>query len=52
MPAPATEMAKTLERQPEGLERILSDWTPVEAAALVGTDPNNVRPPEWDAIEL
>jgi glutamine---fructose-6-phosphate transaminase (isomerizing) len=28
-----TEMARTMERQPEDLERILSDWPPAEAAA-------------------
>ncbi|MDQ6775016.1 MAG: SIS domain-containing protein [Actinomycetota bacterium] len=28
-----TEMAKTMERQPEDLERIFSDWAPAEAAA-------------------
>jgi glucosamine--fructose-6-phosphate aminotransferase (isomerizing) len=27
-----TEMARTMERQPEDLERLLSDWAPVEAA--------------------
>ena len=32
MTATATEMAKTMDRQPEDLRRILSDWEPIEAA--------------------
>lgn len=33
MSATQTEMAKTMDRQPEDLSRILADWGPIEAAA-------------------
>lgn len=33
MTATMTEMAKTMERQPHDLNRILADWAPVEASA-------------------
>jgi len=35
MAAQPTEMAKTMERQPEDLGRILDDWVPIEAAAAL-----------------